>query len=505
MATVAASSSPRRSLSAAIPSDRLIVALLSAAALLIRLPHFGDPAFMIDEQFYLLVGDRMLHGALPYVDIWDRKPIGLFLIYAATRLLGGAGFLQYQIVATLFAAGTAFTIYRIGRIVTGRWPALVSGLLYLLWIELAEGGGGQSPIFYNLFVAGAALTVLRAGDMENPARFRRLGLLAMLLTGLAIQIKYSVLAEGLCFGLLLGGWSLKRLGLGVAAIHIPLLALAALTPTLAVFAFYAAIGQAPAFWFANFASILMRAPTPAIELHYRTEMVALRLTPFAICIAVGLVTLWQDRAARANRWRLVMLAWCASSAFGVFEIGTLYSHYILPAFVPFSAAAAPAFARRPSGPVLALFAALLPASTMHWPDFARTERHRTEIARLSALIPRDVDQGCLQMFDGPPVLDYLSRGCAVSRFVFPDHLSAALEAKAIGVDPSVELRRLLARRPEAITIAETDMREPNKATFAIMRTALARDYVLAGRAPFDGRIIDVFVRRNEKAPLTSSL
>jgi len=45
MATVAASSSPRRSLSAAIPSDRLIVALLSAAALLIRLPHFGDPAF----------------------------------------------------------------------------------------------------------------------------------------------------------------------------------------------------------------------------------------------------------------------------------------------------------------------------------------------------------------------------------------------------------------------------------------------------------------------------
>lgn len=83
-------------------------------------------------------------------------------------------------------------------------------------------------------------------------------------------------------------------------------------------------------------------------------------------------------------------------------------------------------------PVLALFMALLPARALHWPDFAQTERHQTEIARLAALIPANVDKGCLQMFDGPPVLDYLSRGCSVSRFVFPDHLSAALEANAIG-------------------------------------------------------------------------
>jgi hypothetical protein len=488
----------------AVP-DRWIVALLTAAALLIRLPHFGDPAFTIDEQFYLLVGDRMLHGALPYVDIWDRKPIGLFLIYAATRLLGGAGFWQYQIVATLFATGTAFLIYRIARIVSGRAAALMSSLLYLLWIELAEGGGGQSPIFYNLLVAGAALALIRSGGAVDEGRFRRLSLLAMLLTGLALQIKYSVLAEGLCFGMLLAGWSIARLGLRRAATHVALLVLVALGPTLAVFTFYAAIGQAHAFWFANFASILLRASTPPAALHFRAEMAALRLIPLGICIAVSLVTLCQDRSAPTNRWRLVMLAWCTASAFGVFEIGTLYTHYILPAFVPFTAAAAPAFSRAPRGPVLALLATALPLSTMHWPDLERTRRHKTEIARLAALIPTDVDKGCLQMFDGPPVLDYVSHGCALSRFVFPDHLSAALEAHAIGVAPSVELHHLLAERPEAITIAETDMRMPNRATFAIMRAALARDYILKGRGPCDGRLIDVYVRRthSKKASLTS--
>ena len=76
-------------------------------ALLFRAPVLGNPVVGGDEAFYLLVGDRMLHGLLPYVDIWDRKPFGLFLLYAATRLLGGEGIWQYQLVATVFAAGTA--------------------------------------------------------------------------------------------------------------------------------------------------------------------------------------------------------------------------------------------------------------------------------------------------------------------------------------------------------------------------------------------------------------
>lgn len=65
------------------------VAFLLVAAIALRASTFCDPFVNADEQFYLVVGDRMLHGLLPYVDIWDRKPIGLFLLYAGIRLLGG--------------------------------------------------------------------------------------------------------------------------------------------------------------------------------------------------------------------------------------------------------------------------------------------------------------------------------------------------------------------------------------------------------------------------------
>src|SRR3546814_7596042 len=75
-------------------ADRHRAALLFLMAALItvavRAVGIGDIVAHGDEQFYLLIGDRMLNwGATPYVDIWDRKPVGLFLLYSGIRLLGG--------------------------------------------------------------------------------------------------------------------------------------------------------------------------------------------------------------------------------------------------------------------------------------------------------------------------------------------------------------------------------------------------------------------------------
>src|SRR3546814_20569577 len=44
--------------------------ILVAAAFALRGRYFGIPHLHVDEQFYLLVGDRILnHGAITYVDL----------------------------------------------------------------------------------------------------------------------------------------------------------------------------------------------------------------------------------------------------------------------------------------------------------------------------------------------------------------------------------------------------------------------------------------------------
>ena len=63
--------------------------ILLIAAIAVRAIAFGNPVVHVDEEFYFVTAQRMLDGALPYVDIWDRKPIGLFLIYLPAAAYGG--------------------------------------------------------------------------------------------------------------------------------------------------------------------------------------------------------------------------------------------------------------------------------------------------------------------------------------------------------------------------------------------------------------------------------
>jgi hypothetical protein len=232
---------------------------LLLAALLIRGITFGYPMLHIDEQFYLLVGDRMLHGAVPYVDIWDRKPVGLFILYAAIRLLGGLGVVQYQVVAMLFAAATALAIYRMARMIARPWGAFWAGVAYLLCLSGYQCYGGQAPVFFNLPMALAGLMLCRMASQGARARLVRGGLGVMALVGIALQIKYTALFEGITFGLVLmalghrQGWSRPRL-LGISAAWV----LMALTPTLLAFGAYAAAGHGEAFAYANFQSIFAR-------------------------------------------------------------------------------------------------------------------------------------------------------------------------------------------------------------------------------------------------------
>lgn len=141
----------------------LASAVLLTAAVALRLGQFGNPLAGLDEQFYLLVGERMWSGELPYVDIWDRKPPGLFYLYAAIRALPGDGILAYQIVATSCLALTGVVVARITARTLPLHAALASGLVIIVYGTLLGAGFGEAPIFYDLLtaIAGADAVVWR--------------------------------------------------------------------------------------------------------------------------------------------------------------------------------------------------------------------------------------------------------------------------------------------------------------------------------------------------------
>lgn len=473
---------PRRSRPEGGTGWAAVGAILLLAAFVIRGAQFGNPLIHVDENFYLLVGDRMLHGALPYVDIWDRKPIGLFLLFAAIRLLGGDGIVQYQVVATLFAAATAFVITRMAAPMAGLRAATVAGVVYLLLLGLVGGAGGQAPVFYNLLVAGAAWATLTATTRREGSaeRIRRRGLLAMGLIGLAMQIKYTAVFEGVFLGVALmwASWNASE-RLSRLAVDSALWIALALTPTLAALGWYAWLGHADAFLYANFLSIGDRSGAPPGELARRLGKAwkALHIPLFAVVLA-ALLEPWRRFPMGPATFGFTLI-WLASAVGGYLAFGTYFDHYALPLFAPLALACAPLFAYRPYrfGAIAAALM-LLSGGVANAVIIRKTQLKRGHQAEMAALVDaiRPRLKGCLYVWNGDPMLYHLTGSCLPTRYPFAGHLNLLRENGAIGVDQAAEVRRILAGRPSVIVDHQPAARDFNFEVVSIVQAELGRAY-----------------------------
>ncbi len=480
----------------------IIVSLL-AVAVITRAGRIGDPTIHMDEQFYLLIADRMWHGALPYVDIWERKPILLLLIYAALRPLSADGIVAYQIGALAFAAATAYVIVLIARRFAGQAGAWLAGVAYLIYLPLLSGAGGQSPVFYNLFMALGALEVIRAGEAADTAGIWRHGLRCMAWAGLAIQVKYTAAVEGVGFGLWLMTLLIRRnAGLDARTIkRIALWIATALAPTLFALGAYVAIGHGQEFVQTNFLSIFeKRHVAGESSLPFLRSTLA-QLAPLLAIAIPAAVKARRDGAADAP-WRFLAL-WIAFAVAGFAVIGNFYDHYALPLLVPLIVLCAPLLGTRRGGAAaLALFC---------WCAFVlagvpTTGSRDADQARIAALVDAArpyAAQGCLYLNDGPPIVYLLTHSCLPTRYAFPSHLNEADEAPATDATPA--MAALLARRPSAIFVADKPMNHARNATTAAMlAAALANGYrrvaVLPDVIPQSVQILYV---RNDLLPSSS--
>ncbi|KQN19619.1 hypothetical protein ASE86_13090 [Sphingomonas sp. Leaf33] len=470
-----------------------MLALLVAFAFLVRAHDFGNPVIHVDEQYYLLVGDRMLSGALPYVDLWDRKPPGLFLIFAAIRLLPGDGILAYQIVATLIAGLTGWVVALAGRRLGARGiGAVAAGLAYILWLSFLSGRGGQSPVFYNLFMAVGGLLTL--GLPARAARDDRAGIVASgaaacLLAGLAIQVKYTPAVEGAMFGLA-HLWYLRRAGTRPAGVVLAGVAWAMLGafPTLLAIGWYYAQGPAifDAFRFANFTSVTLRRGYPAAKIAARLAGTTAQLSVPVACAVASL-------RARPLRPAVRLAAlWLIAAVIAFAMIGAFFDHYALPLLVPIAILAAPTLGRyRAARWLLAGAAAIL--AVVH---IATESDERASAYGAARILAAHRDAGCPYVFAGDSVLYLLSRTCVPTPYAFPSTLAYEAERGAVGIDEAAEVARILRARPPAIVTLDTPLAPWNADSQALVAAAVRRDYRLAGRFPREGRRLLVYVRRD---------
>lgn len=463
---------------------RWALLIILAVAIATRVVTFGNPLVDMDDQFYWLVGRSWWQGDWPIIDIWDRKPVGLFLLYAVITGVDRS-ILAVQIASLLFAAGTAFLIRTAALRIASPTGALLGALAYLLFLPVFWGQSGQSPVFYNLFIAAAAVLLLRASASVDAGVVRRHAFAAMLLSGLALVIKQVSVAEGVYFGVAFL-YLLRRAGerYGRIALTGGLMIAVALLPSLAGAVLFLLRGEgAPAAYLhASYFSIFIKAPGAGTSLMAGLAYLLLFGGPLFIAVALGLAPRPQDERQRLA-YQLVA-GWIVAAVTGYLLVPNFFPHYALPLLVPLSVTAARAF-DRPIGKLLFLALAFSCLMTGRMTDYAGNHRARHDFDQLVATIDRARQGGCIYVANGPVSLYTAAPDCGVTPYIFPYHLTLATESTAVGVAQQAEIARIFAARPAVVVTQDNKRKKQTAAVRATLGRHLAADYRLIGQFPAD--------------------
>jgi hypothetical protein len=126
-----------------------------------------------DQGIYAVVGEGMTRGLAPYKHVWDFKPPGIFLVYAAARAVFGGGMHAVRLVEAAAWGSLVGAFYLLSRRYVGAgWPGLVGGLLAVLTHAQLEFWHTGQPESFGAVALAWALVAAGAEFDESAPRGR---------------------------------------------------------------------------------------------------------------------------------------------------------------------------------------------------------------------------------------------------------------------------------------------------------------------------------------------
>jgi len=423
-------------------------------SLVLRWPSFIPSVIDHDESTYLLIARELLNGASLYGDVWDNKPPGIFLLFAALQYLFGPAIWPVRLAGAAMVALTAFFVDRSVRALGGSSrEALFGGITALLLLSMHRSGlAANTELFFLPFVAAACWLFLI---------FPRYGLVdAALLCGMGALFKPVTLFDFAAF------WGTSCLlwmrqdgkerpsvvSLGTAPILFSL-------PSLILFAVIPLFGDRDELW-----HVLFVLPS-----RYRQEyaeaswllagtllLFLLRFAWVVIPFVRNILVLWREKRDRVA----LPLLWIAAVLSAVVLPGKFFDHYLLHLVPPIAVFAAPELVRlwdkahRAAPRMTELAVRLIPlfffmqmSSFVLAPDIPQfIAGHLKERISSGERIFAD---------ERLQIIPYLLGSPLASRYVHPTLITKPGHNTAFGINGVAEIESILAKRPRYLIVGDT--------------------------------------------------
>jgi hypothetical protein len=313
-----------------------------------------------DAHLFAYIGQKWFAGRLPYRDIWDNKPPGIFLVTALAFSASARGFAVLAVVEGLLILGTIATVHAIlRRLGAPRRVAVLGVALCTIMANLRyyNEGGTLTEVYVLLpaslsilsFLAVLAALGPRATDNASaPVRIAGLALAAGLFGGVATTFKLvgaaCLLAEA---SVMVLGWVLGRHRWSWVTITLGGIATGFCLAWLPWLVYFHAKGQAGALLWASFVAPVRYGADSQPHLLHLPIMLAERLGPVAgavVAVSAGLAAwalavapILRERGAVLTRARELWVngsvtllgLWLLFDGLGALAGGRGYQHYFL--------------------------------------------------------------------------------------------------------------------------------------------------------------------------------
>jgi len=318
--------------------DGKVTVFLGACAVIIflqRLHTFQEP-LECDTALFSVLAQEWRMGRPLYSDLWDNKPPGIILTYAAAQAVAGSGPRAILFLETLASVLTLLGIYYAAFWMTGDrhaglWAAafwtLVNAAPYL------EADQPAAEVFVNACWVWGVAWAFRAWQEKEVSR--DLWIAGSFLAAAGFYKHHIALVNGIIVLSFMGAriTSIKRWRSFIGPALLPLLAPTALLWT-AIFSYFTATCRGPILWDTLVTYSRFYAANTPFTSGFNREIFYV-LAPLTLLAVVGFFLAFKSK----NRRWILMLGYAAAAWAGIILPGRFYAHYYQLLLPPLAMAA----------------------------------------------------------------------------------------------------------------------------------------------------------------------
>lgn len=428
--------------------------------LILRFFSFFISVIDHDDSTYLVIAEALTAGQVYWVDIFDTKPVGIFLIYGFfMKVLGLTGILSFRILGTLFISTTSFFIFRLISLKTGHTKAAFFGGMSFLLMNSTFTFYGISPnteTYFTFFTALAAMWILMG---QWKGRY----FIGGLMLGIGFVIKYVVLFDMVGLGLVV------LLAVDAAIdrrfVRVMWMAIGSILPFFGVAVWYWSTGHWDTFYFHSF-EVSGRYPSGAAIWEYPLQLIDFLGRFFPVSFLAGIFI--YRKTYRTLGWNIHF--WLLLTLISALIPGKFFGHYFIQSMIPLSLMLGLVLAREgdfmkskwkslyqfKTGVIVLVLWALTAVIFQKLDYWDRPDRHKEVADYLKRKMKLD-DQ--LYMGNSSQIIYYLLGKRSPVPYVHPSLFwqSQHIEAMEIAVDPIIA--NLIALEPEYIIMKPMSKKE----------------------------------------------